>query len=379
MNEGLENFSILIPDSDDQKVLAYQVVNCLSFYKAIKIYIMSSNKNSHLRYSRRIKHFSYYPNGSTATWISNINKEVERHKIDLIMPIFDGGIARIIKNKSLLKDACKVCVLPSNENYFTAIDKGLLYRFLKINNLPCPESEITKPNELPNFNNLKFPIIAKPVNGYSGGNQIKILKNPEEVENYNKLIKYNCNVIYQNYVNGYDLCCNVLCDKGEIKAYSVQSTEKIEHQDLEPQTGFKFVDNTQLLEIIKKVMKGLEWSGVANIDCRYDKDDNSFKIIEINSRYWMNIDASSMAQVNFPYLHCLLTLNKLFDYKKAKEISYVNLRGLARLVSNKPATLLKVKYILHSTPLKFVFKDPIPMLFIYAWRTKKLLKAKFKN
>jgi predicted ATP-grasp superfamily ATP-dependent carboligase len=57
-----------------------------------------------------------------------------------------------------------------------------------------------------------------------------------------------------------------------------------------------------LIEAIKKIMKSLDWSGVANIDCRYDEKEEIFKIIEINTRYWINVDASAIANVNLALL-----------------------------------------------------------------------------
>ena len=81
------------------------------------------------------------------------------------------------------------------------------------------------------------------------------------------------------------------------------------------------------MEITKKLMKSLNWSGVANIDWRYDENNKVFKIIEINTRFWLSTDASSIAGVNFPYLYCLSSLGNEIKLQKTESISYLSLEG----------------------------------------------------
>jgi predicted ATP-grasp superfamily ATP-dependent carboligase len=124
-------------------------------------------------------------------------------------------------------------------------------------------------------------------------------------------------------------------------------------------------------------MKSLDWSGVANIDCRYDEKDDIFKITEINTRYWINVDASAIA--NFPYLHCLLSKNIKHEVQEAANITYFNLKGVVQQMIKKPAIVFNIGYLKNNTPLMFVLKDPIPILDKFLWRTKNVLVRKIKN
>jgi predicted ATP-grasp superfamily ATP-dependent carboligase len=378
MNKIKSHISVLIPDSQDHKLLVLQVVNCLSLHKNIKIYVMSSERHNYLKYSRFVKYLSYRPEKDDKNWISNINREVEKYEIDVIMPVFEFGIKRLIENKNQLKEKDKLCVLPDLSKFNTAGDKGLLYLHLKANGFPCPNSVVTKPNDLPDLKILEFPIIAKPVTGFGGGKGIKVLYNNDDVIKYSKSNTFSCNAIYQNFINGYDLCCNVLCDKGEVIAYSIQNASVIDKYDVEPQIGFHFIKDLELIEIIKKIMKSLDWSGVANIDCRYDEKEDLFKIIEINTRYWINVDASAIANVNFPYLHCLLSKNIVHEVQETNNITYFNLKGLVRQVIKKPAIAFNIGYLKNNTPLMFALKDPLPILYKFVWRTKNVLVRKIQ-
>lgn len=373
------HISVLIPDSQDHKLLVLQVVNCLSVHKNVKVFVMSSDKHNYLKYSRYVKHLSYYPETDIKNWIANINTEVERYAIDVILPVFETGIKKLITNKNLIKQNDKLCLLPNLSNFNTAQNKGLLYLHLKANGFPCPESVITSPNELPDLKTLKFPLIAKPVSGFGGGQQIRVLKTNDDVLDYSKSATFSCNAMYQNFIIGYDLTCNVLCSKGEVTAYSIQNSSLFHKDEVTPQKGFEFVNDTKLLTLIKNMMKSLDWSGVANIDCRYDTTDNTFKVIEMNTRYWMNVDASAVANVNFPYLHCLSSLDIYSDVKEADHITYLNLKGLVQQVIKKPTMVFKIGYLKNNTPLVFALKDPLPMLYKFVWRTKNVIISKIKS
>jgi D-aspartate ligase len=380
MNATQSNISVLIPDSQDHKLLVLQVINCLSLYnKAINIYIMSSDRHNYLKYSRYVKRLTYYPERGDENWISNIDKEVEKYEIDVIIPVFEFGIKRLIENKNKLKQKDKLCILPNLSNFNIAGDKGLLYLHLKANGFPCPESVVTKPNELPDLKTLEFPLIAKPVIGFGGGQEIIVLDNKDDVIKYSQSNTFSCNAIYQNFIYGYDLSCNVLCDNGEITAYSIQNSSLFHRDDVTAQKGFQFIKDLELIEIIRKMMKSLEWSGVANIDCRYDEKEDTFKIIEINTRYWMNVDASAVANVNFPYLHCLLTQNIKYEIHEANNITYLNLKGLVGQLLKKPHMVFKIGYLKNNTPLLFALKDPLPMVYKFVWRTKNVLVSKLKK
>ncbi|MCA0133476.1 ATP-grasp domain-containing protein [Winogradskyella alexanderae] len=373
------NFSVLIPDSDDHKLLSLQVINCFSNLKNVKIFILSSERNSFLRYSFSVHRFIYLPHESDLEWFQNIDKTVKKFSIDIILPVFEIGIEKILEHKASLKEVGKLCPLPSLANFQKAIDKGILYNHLKQNNLPCPQSEVIKPNSYPENIDLKFPIIAKPVKGFGGGMGIRVLYNQKDIQIYYHDKKFSCDTILQEYINGYDICCNVLCERGEIMAYTIQKAGIFNNNGLEPLSVFNFVEDQELLEVLKKLMKSLNWSGVANIDFRYDEDQQIFKVIELNPRFWRNVDASEVTGVNFPYLCILATLNQKFDLQTAKQIDFVDLKGLVKKLLKNPMLVFNITYLRNNSTLFFALRDPLPMIYKFIWRSKNIIVSKFKR
>ena len=170
--------------------------------------------------------------------------------------------------------------------------------------------------------------------------------------------------------------CNVLCKKGEILAYTMQRGNMWNTKPFSPQIGLDMVYEEDLLNTVKKLMKSLNWSGVANVDLRFDIKNNTYKVLEINPRYWETLHASLMANVNFPYLLCQTTLGKKFEIPAYEHLEYLNLKGIFQKTRTTPSFLLNLKYIWKNTPLKYTFKDPLPTVYKFIWRSKNILVRK---
>ncbi|GAA4935230.1 hypothetical protein GCM10023314_04460 [Algibacter agarivorans] len=230
------------------------------------------------------------------------------------MPIYEMGIKTIVENIEKIKEPNKLCELPDIESLNSARNKGLLYLHLKENQIPCPNTLIVKPNSLVNLEDFSFPVIIKPAEddggGGGGGVGVEIVKNKEQVLSYYKTNQYKCDTIVQGFIQGCDFCCNALCKEGDLIAFSIQKGTVYRDGILTPRISFDFIENEELIESTKTLMKSLNWSGVVNIDWRYDENEKVFKVIEINTRFWLSTDASSIAGVNFPFLYCLSSLEK---------------------------------------------------------------------
>ncbi len=364
-----ENRSVLIPDGESHILI--HVVNCLAQIKGLKIYVMSNMKYLPMRYSRYIHHYSYYPKAETDTeWIANINKELERFSIDLVMPIFETGIRTVIKYQNLITPQNKLGLLPALTNFNTAINKGLLDAHLVKHELPRPVSVIVEPGQAYNTSKITYPALVKPMEGFGGGQGIHVFKDKTALKHYFDTNAFTYSYLIQDYIEGYDIDCSVLCKDGEILAYTIQKGNLMGKSKFKPQVGLEFVEEPKLYEVVKKLMESLNWSGVAHIDMRYDKQDNQFKVIEVNTRFWVSLDASLIANVNFPHLYCLASQGKRFEMPKCKRVTYLNLKGVVKCVRKNIGFMFRITYLLQQTSLKFAVKDPVPMLYKIISRTK---------
>lgn len=370
--------SILIPDGESHNMLLY-VVNCLSYVKGLEIYVMSSRKNNPMRYSRHIKGYTYYTKtNSDLNWINNINKEIEKHNIDVVMPIFEIGIKRLIEYRSKILQENKLGLLPTLASFNTAINKGLLSKYLEANDILGPKTVIIASNAgLDKVNDLSFPVIIKPVEGFGGGQGIDVFSTVEDLKNHFINNDFNYVNIVQEYIIGYDIDCSVLCRDGDILAFTIQKGNMIGENQLAPQFGLSFLYEEELYNIVEKLMKSLDWNGVAHVDMRYDQNTKQFKVIEVNTRFWASLDASLIAGVNFPHLYCLSSIGNVFQKPQYEFVKYLSLKGLIKKIKKDIKFIFKINFILNNTPFKFALKDPIPMIYKFISRTKVILISKF--
>jgi D-aspartate ligase len=372
----VKKISVLIPDGEEAFLL--DIVNCLSLAKNLKIFVMSAEKSSPMRYSRFIEKYTYYPKSTDIDWIKNIDAEIEKHNIDLILPVYEIGFNRLLTNQNTLMCKDKLCSLPSLDNFNTARNKDLLYLHMKANNLPCPKSTNVKPNKLPNIDNLKMPIIAKPVDGFGGGLGIEIFRSLKDTNSFFNRNTFASHYLVQEFIEGYDIDCSVLCKDGKILVYTIQKGNLQGKNEFAPNIGVEFLNKNELYDVVEKLMKSLNWSGVAHIDMRYDINDGTYKVIEINTRFWLTIEASVLAGVNFPYLYCLSSLKKDFEIPKTNLSSFLTLKGLVKKIKTNPSFIFKFNYIFNNTSFKFFMRDPLPMVYKYISRTTVILKQKLR-
>jgi len=357
-----KKLAVLIPDGEWEK-LSNHVINCLSEYNDICLYVMSNRKYIPSRYSRFVKGFTYNPKtDDPSLWINSINKVVRKHEIDLILPVYEDGIGRLIKYKGQLHDPNKLVILPSLSFFETARSKLKLAAHLAKHGIPGPRIFILKSDSDITNARSYYPIIAKPVEGTTGGRGILLFNDEitllEFLKNKNE---DDPKLVFQEYIKGYDIDCSVLCREGNIEAFTIQKGTLYDTKNFSPPIGIQFVYESRLYDVVAKLMRTLNWSGVAHVDLRYDMINNEYKVIEVNCRFWGTLDASLLAGVNFPYLYCLLTLNKEFKLPKYRHIPFLNLKAIVRKVRSNVLFLFKFNFIWNYTALKFLIKDPFPV------------------
>jgi len=360
---GPDNISVLIPDGESH--LLRFIINGLAQWKGIKIYVMSCKMNSPMRFSRYIHKFSYYAKADTdLDWIENINNEVEKYNIDFVMPIWEVGIKILAEHKDRVLFKNKLGLLPPLNEFNTARNKGLLPSHLESYNIPGPKSVLVESvNELDKVDRLGFPVMIKPVEGFGGGYGVRKFNNKKDIESYiiEKNIGYE--LIVQEFIEGTDFGCNVLCKEGNILAFTMQKGNEPDEKQFAPSISWDFIYEPDLYRTIERLMKSLNWSGVANIDLLYDKNDQQFKILEINARFWGSLDGSILAGVNFPYFYYLASRNIDFVTPKYHHINYLSTNGVFSRMKNNKMFLFKTRFILNNSQIKFMLKDPLPIVF----------------
>lgn len=357
-----KTISILIPDGEAPVLMI--VLNCLSEVKGIKIHVMSDDADIPMKHSKKVFKFYYCPKTDTgADYINSINEITKDQEIDLIMPIFEDSIRIITKHRNLITSLNKLALLPSYSNFEKAINKGSLTSFLETLGLPYPKSQIIKDGFKPDLSKISYPVLVKPIKSPGGGIGIEVFKEESEFLEFLNSLDSKSNYLVQDYIEGYDIDCSVLCKNGVVLAYTIQKPNMHGGNKFAPQISFKFVKEDDIINQVKTLMKSLDWSGVAHLDMRFDEKTNDFKVVEINPRFWGSLEASLFAGINFPHLYYLSSLNKTFDIPNYKLIDFMLLKGLVKSIKKDKKQLFKLKFIFKNTPIKYMLTDLRPTIY----------------
>lgn len=359
----VDHFKVLIPDGESDHSLS--VIRCLGEVKNIEVIVLSNNKSVPIRFSRYCSRFITYSEGnSEEEKLNELTHKLKELDMDVVLPVDIKTISFFSKHKERISELATIAPLPDLDSFLTSNDKWLLALWLEENNIPYPNTIQYDANI--GFQNitdcLTFPILIKPRLG-SGGEGIKVFDDALNLEVFLKDRTNNEEIIIQSFINGYDIDCSVLCNRGKIIAHTIQKGFDFEPNRIALPSGIEFLLNDKIYDIVKKMVEKFNWSGIMHIDMRYDEEIHQYKVIEINPRFWASVVASIFAGVNFPYLACLTALKK--------NIPDINLIP-KRVVRSKKAFNMYVNRVLYkkqkdkylvNSYFEINIKDPMPEVY----------------
>ncbi|OIQ30663.1 MAG: hypothetical protein BM564_00145 [Bacteroidetes bacterium MedPE-SWsnd-G2] len=352
-----QNYRILIPDG--HSTWAVSVLHCLKEFKRYEFVVLSAREKAPIKYSKYTHSYIYYDILSEIDKVKFIRSIIIEQHIDIILPIAEEEISFFIRNKTQFLEDTACIPLPNVSDFEVAIDKQKLAVFLENEKLPLPKS-ITYNGDLELIEQLNFPILIKPIDEKGGDGIVKL----QSIEAFHKHLSVNPsnNLFIQEFIEGYDIDCSVICNEGEILAYTIQKGYLQGDTPFAPQLGLEFLPQEDILDVVKQLMKRLNWSGVAHIDLRFDQNQNDFKVIEINARFWGSVEASKVSGINFPYLSLQMALDKAVEAQTYRFINYVRFKGVLKYAVKKPWMLLNLKFLIQNTEVPSIVKDPLPTL-----------------
>jgi predicted ATP-grasp superfamily ATP-dependent carboligase len=211
-------------------------------------------------------------------------------------------------------------------------------------------------------NHLGFPVLLKPVTAW-GGEGIRRFDNISQLYEFLEQCdseKIKNRYIVQSFLSGYVIGLNVLCREGQLLAYTVQRGFIPNPQKYAAAAAIQFIEREGVLEIGKKLVSALKYSGIANVDMFYDTRENQIKVLELNARFWGSLRGSYVAGVSFPYLACLAALDVPFPVPDYQLTRYIHPKtalkeGMLRVLGKSQYE----RFPLEETGLRYMLADPI--------------------
>ncbi|MEM9232789.1 MAG: gamma-glutamyl-gamma-aminobutyrate hydrolase family protein, partial [Pseudomonadota bacterium] len=148
---------------------------------------------------------------------------------------------------------------------------------------------------------LDWPRIIKPSDGV-GGRGVEKVDGPDDLHAYFDASGEGV-FLLQSLIEGEDFCVSIAADDGKLTG--CVAYKNLRQFPVEAGAGAvrETVDAAPFLPATEKLVKAAGWSGVAEIDFRWDgRQETEPKIIEVNPRFWAGLFHSVASGVDFPWL-----------------------------------------------------------------------------
>ncbi len=219
------------------------------------------------------KHYLVPPSGDKA-FITKIIDICRKENIKLIIPTRDEELLEFSERKEEFKEHGIEIMVSDKKIIDICRDKYKFFQFLKVNNIPTPNTILPKQV---NDSNMVYPVIIKSRRG-SGSKDLFKAKNEKELKFF---INYIDDPIIQNYIDGKEYTVD-LFSNFQKKTLSVVVRERIEAFHGESYKG-KTVKDMDIIRGAKNVAEKL--GTIGHITLQFIKNDSVIKLIEINPRF----------------------------------------------------------------------------------------------
>ena len=314
----------------DQKVLVLDgnELSTLSIVRSLGRKSLKITVASERDYLEPIAHYSRYsqdvffytnPLFDQEQFVSEIIDYIKHNSFDLLIPVTEKTVIPLAKYKQEIQQYT-ILATPELDILEQTSNKNNTFALAANIDIPIPKS-ITLSNlgELAKIQQrLTYPVVIKPnrsVASTEGDIRIKLnvqyaFSEQELAKKCSEILPYTP-IVLQEYFIGDGVGVEILADHGEI-IYVFQ------HKRLHelPLTGggscLRQSDsiNPQLFTYSKRIIKAMNWHGVAMIEFKHCDKTGESRLIEINGRFWGSLPLAVCAGADFPYyLYQLLVLN----------------------------------------------------------------------
>jgi predicted ATP-grasp superfamily ATP-dependent carboligase len=303
-----------------------------------------------------------------------IREYVARNPATVLLPMTDITVSELLKRSAQCKG---LGILPfvDYERYTAASDKINVLKLADRRGIATPRSilvENLRENGIERIvedaAKLAFPLVVKP----------RFSRVPTENRWLRLSVRYaldegglrhilqdaaerNVGWILQERVEGPGIGIFLLMHDG-------QTFAKFAHRRIRekpPSGGVSVVSESieppaEALAGAERILRQLNWTGVAMVEFKGDRRDNRLKLMEINARFWGSLQLAISSGVDFPYLLFRLATGEKMEKQNGYKVgvrSRWELGDLDHLLLRLRKPLSELNLPADSPPIRSVLKD----------------------
>ncbi|MBL7179816.1 MAG: ATP-grasp domain-containing protein [Desulfobacterales bacterium] len=276
--------------------------------QGIRVAVGESTRLATAMFSRHCHQAVVYPSPffRPAEFVDYLYGRMSRRGCQMLLPMEDETLDLLSRHHS---DFSKFTYLPivSFEKLRFARRKDKVLTLAEKLGIPTPKTwlvdDLMQLDDL--AERLPYPVVIKPKSG-SGAVGVSYPENAEELRaRYPAIHRRFPLPLIQEMIprEGPGYGVSILMDEnGQVKASFVHKRLREYPVTGGASTLRESVRRDDIRDMAVKLLKALDWFGVAMVEFKLDPRDGLPKLMEINPRFWGSLSLAVAAGVNFPYL-----------------------------------------------------------------------------
>ncbi len=249
------------------------------------------------------------PSIDAGGFIESLEREIERLRIDVLLPIADISTLVVTEHRARLARLCQL-PLASAETIALAADKAAILQTAERLGIPIPRTVLVDSAE-PSAEMLAgvtWPVVMKArrsrMRTASGwvASSVAYASGPEELTSLLRALPAEAfPAILQERIEGPGMGVFMCYQRG--KAVAVFGHRRLREKP--PSGGVSVLSESiaipdDALGYASRLLEELQWQGVAMVEFKVDRRDGVPKLMEVNGRFWGSLQLAIDAGVDFP-------------------------------------------------------------------------------
>jgi len=254
--------------------------------------------------SRAIRHFVHLPDflREPDLFTKSLVSLVRERRFDMLIPVQDGAVAAIAENYEVLSSLLHVAC-PPPRIVERVLNKDFTIKVAEQCDIPVPRTyKVSRASDLAALpKGLAFPVVLKP--GERKGVptfKVRYFSRGEDLLSFLASNHYG-ELLLQEYCPGVGIGIEMLIHKGECLAcFQHRRVKEDPPSGGIAVTAVAETADPELADASYRLLRALEWEGVAMVEFRKNHEDRKWALMEINGRYWGTTSLPLQAGVEFP-------------------------------------------------------------------------------
>ncbi|WP_018945767.1 ATP-grasp domain-containing protein [Thioalkalivibrio sp. AKL17] len=257
--------------------------------------------------SRALKGFFQlsHPSRSRDEFVTDLLAVIERYRIDTVVPVGDGELSALTSNEEALAPRIHR-LYPTAENARRVLEKSRTLAVAERYGLPAPRTAYLRTRDDLDIcpEDFPFPAIVKPQDrGRANPMRIRYFESAPAMQSFMApLMDSGSEWMLQEYAPGVGVGVEILMHDGE--PLIVFQHRRLKEFPITGGVGVRCVSekpDDDLATQAVRLLRALEWEGLAMVEFRYDPVSGSARLMEVNGRCWGSMALPIQCGVAFPY------------------------------------------------------------------------------